>query len=146
MFWSWRSSFNKTKMTRQKFDLISGPQDPRLLQELIEAVAKQSVDTVLIYVRQLPFMRKVLLRNPQQTGWDLNRVFRKQGALIQRRGDVANSACIQCQANRGLFTQCVLLDKFMGGGCASCFLSRYKNGRAATCSLATQSKSAWPLV
>ena len=35
-------------MARQKFDLINLPQDPRLLQELIEAVAKQSVDTVLI--------------------------------------------------------------------------------------------------
>ena len=128
-------------MTRKKLDLINLPQDPQLLQELVEAVAERSVDPILVYVRQLPFKRNALLRIPQQTEWNLDRLSRKQGALIQSRGDVANSPCIHCQANGGLFVQCVLLDKFMGGGCANCFSSRQRNGKPTDCSLATEGKS-----
>lgn len=53
-------------MPRKKFDLINVPQDPRLFQELIEAVAERSVDPVFTCVQQLPFKRNVLLRTPSK--------------------------------------------------------------------------------
>ncbi len=97
-------------MGRKKLDLINLPQHPERLQQLIEAAAEQSVDAVLICVRQMPCKRNVLLRPHHEPRFELTALSMKQGALIQSRGDAPKIACDNCQANKGPFTECVLLD------------------------------------
>ncbi|KAL8745041.1 MAG: hypothetical protein Q9190_002790 [Brigantiaea leucoxantha] len=126
-------------MPRKKFDVVNLPTDPQLLQDLIEALAERSTDTAIKHVRQLPVKRQILLRDPQAK-WQLSKLREKRAALIQTRGDVAASACFQCQANKGLFTQCVVLDGFIQGGCVNCFLTRSHSDNSRSCSLRTDDR------
>ena len=69
----------KPKCLRKKFDLINLPQDPRLFQELTEAIAGRSVDPIFTHIRHLPFKRNVVLRTPSKP----------DGTLICYRGNRA---------------------------------------------------------
>lgn len=128
-------------MGRKKLDLINLPQHHKRLQELIEAAASRSIDAVLRCVRQMPCKRNALLRSHHEPRIELTTLSVKQGALIQSRGDAANN----CQANKGPFTESVLLDNLIGGRCADCFVTRPK-GTVACCSLQTEGISYWPAI
>lgn len=67
----------------------------------------------------MPFKKIVLLRPRHKPKFELKSLSRKQGALIQSRGDVAENAYVKCEASEGPFTQCVLLDIHIGSGCAN---------------------------
>ena len=132
-------------MGRKKLDLINLPQHPKRLQELIEAAAGRSIDAVLRCVRQMPCKRNALLRSHHEPRFVLTTLSVKQGALIQSRGDAAKIACDNCQANKGPFTESVLLDNLIGGRCANCFATRPK-GTVACYSLQTEGISYWPAI
>lgn len=128
-------------MGRKQLDLINLPQDPQRFQELIETVAQQSEHPIITYIRPMPLKRNALLRPRHEPKFELTLLTRRQGALIQSRGYVAENACVNCEANKGPFTLCVLLDTLIGGGCANCFVTRNNSGRIACCSLATEGTS-----
>lgn len=107
-----------------KVDLENLPTEPQALQEHIEQMAASSVDTIIRGVRQLPGKRHAHLRDSQAANWTLVKMVQRRGALIHSRGYTPPSACTQCQANNGLFTDCVLLDGYMGGSCTNCFMNR----------------------
>lgn len=127
-------------MLRRKVDLKNLPTEPQALQEHIEQMAASSVDTIIQEVRQLPWKRHAYLKDPQAASWTLAKMVQRRGALIHSRRYTAPSACTQCQANNGLFTDCVLLDGYMGGRCTNCFMNRKQQNDASSCSLAAEGK------
>ena len=127
-------------MGRKRVDVMNLPKDPQPLRERIEEAARASTDTMLTQVLQLPSQRLVHLRDPEVNAWTLEKMVPKQGALAHTRGYIATEACTACQANGGLFTECVLLDGYMNGKCTNCFMIRNQRNRPMNCSLATESK------
>jgi hypothetical protein len=124
-------------MPRRKFQLKDLPEDPKHLQRLIEDVADRSVNPDVEDMLKMPKTRNATLRIRLSTKFELNLPIQKKGALAQSRGHVAPKSCKRCADNGGPFTECVLLDGHLGGGCANCFLTR-QNGKAVTCSHATE--------
>lgn len=125
-------------MPWRKVNLENPSTQSSALQEHVEQMAASSVDTIIGDVRQLPRKRHARIRAPQAANWTLVKMAQRRGALIHSRGYIAHSACTQCQANNGLFTECVLLDGYMGGRCTNCFMNRNQQNDATACSLATE--------
>jgi hypothetical protein len=124
-------------MPRRKFELKDLPEDPKRLQQLIEDVADRSVDPDIEDMLKMPKTRDATLRTGLSTKFELTLPIQKKGAFAQSRGHVAPKYCKCCADNGGPFTECVLLDGHLGGGCANCYLTR-QNGRPVICSHATE--------
>lgn len=104
-------------MPRPKFDLKSLPEDPKHLQQLIEDVADCSVDPDIEDILKMPKTRNTTLRTSLSTKFELTRPAQRKGALGHSRGHVAPNSCKRCADNDEPFTERVLLDGYLGGGC-----------------------------
>lgn len=122
-------------MTRPDVEKL--PTDPEELQDHIEKVCRQSkagrIDFVLSHESSYTIQRQVQVR-PTFDGWSLRKSINKEAALFHRRGAVATRPCTGCQEGRGPFTECILLDGFMDGGCTSCYW-KVGNEKSQHCSL-----------
>ena len=125
-------------MSRPKIDVADLIEDPQLLQNKAEALARWSTDTALKAILQLQSKRLPILRDNQQIKLESRKTYQMKGILIQTRGDVANVVCTKCQAHGGPCAECVMLDGHMGGGCVNCYFDRIGYGPHAACSLATK--------
>jgi hypothetical protein len=125
-------------MPRRKFELKHLPEDPKRLQQLIEdVVTYRSVDLDMVDMLKMPKMRDTTLRTILSTKFELTLLSQKKGALAQSRGYIAPKTCKRCTENGGPFTECVLLDRYLGGGCANCYLTR-QSGHPVVCSHTTE--------
>ena len=124
-------------MPRRKFELKDLPEDHKRLQQLIEDVADRSTARDIVNMLKMPKMRDTTLRTSLSTKFELTLPIQKKAALVQSRGYVAPKSCKRCTDNGGPFTECVLLDGYLGGGCANCYLTR-QNEHAVICSHATE--------
>lgn len=124
-------------MPRRKFELNDLPENPKRLQQLIEDVADRSTDPDIADILKMPKWSDTTLRTSFSTKFELTLITRKKGALAQSRGYVAPKLCKRCADNGGLFTECVLLDEHLGGGCANCYVTR-KGENAVVCSNTTE--------
>jgi len=124
-------------MPRRKFELKDLPEDPKRLQQLIEDTADRSTDPDFADVLKMPKMRDTTLRTSLSPKFGLALITQKKGALAQSRGHVAPNLCKHCADNGGPFTECVLLDGHLGGGCANCYLTR-RGDHPVVCSHATE--------
>jgi hypothetical protein len=107
------------------------------LQQLIEDVTDRATDPDFADMLKMPKMRDTTLRTSPSTKFELTLNTQKKGALAQSRGHVAPKLCKRCADNGGPFTECVLLDGHLGGGCANCYLTR-QNEHAVVCSHTTE--------
>ena len=124
-------------MVRKKLDLVNLPSNPENSLKLVEAALEHSVNTAVQHVQQLPSKRAVHLRPDHEPKFELERPHMKYGALVQSRGDAPEVACDNCRANKGPFTECILLDTQLLGGCANCYVTR-PAFTPARCSLGTE--------
>lgn len=125
-------------MPYKKLDLKNLPDDDGELQRLIEDSLRRSEDPGIISIKQLPLQRKVRLRPDHE--FQLALPAQRKAALVQGRGNVAATTCDHCKANEGPFTECIILDEYIGGGCANCYGARRGLNKHIKCSLATEGK------
>ena len=69
---------------------------------------------------------------------DLTSGTQRIAAVAQIFGVGAETPCSHCQAGKGSFVECILLDGYLVGGCANCYYDRAGVGTAQKCSNATQ--------
>jgi len=100
------------------------PKDHDELQRAIEAAATESESQQLKFIQRMPIVRDITLRDsPEGEGFHLTLHRHKIAALCYRRGTLAPEPCGHCSLNKGPFTECILLDGQLYGGCANCYPS-----------------------
>ena len=82
-------------------------------------------------LRPLPWRDGVEPGSEIETGGDSRRKQIRFGCLLATRGNVVAHPCKSCENGRGKFNQCIALDGYFKGACASCQLS----GRPNRCSI-----------
>ncbi|PSN62689.1 hypothetical protein BS50DRAFT_591954 [Corynespora cassiicola Philippines] len=104
------------------------PDDLVQLQVWIEGIGETSESKAVKMVQGLPIRRDLILIDRSELSFE--RVTSKVGALAQRRGQLAVTPCTNCKLRDRPFDQCILLDGYLGGGCASCYTSRPSERKA----------------
>ena len=107
------------------------PKDHGQLQRAVEAAATESQSQQLKLIQRMPIIRDVTLcDSPEGKEFQLRQLRHRIAALCYRRGTLAPEPCRDCSLNKGPFTECVLLDGQLYGGCANCYLSYYRCSHA----------------
>ncbi|KAL3418380.1 hypothetical protein PVAG01_10096 [Phlyctema vagabunda] len=88
-------------------------------------------------VRPMPWRPGTEVPDELETGGESRRKQIRFACLLATRGNVVQVPCRTCSNGRGKFSECIALDAFFKGACASCQMS----GRPNRCSIKQQDDS-----